>query len=162
MDTPDTLIFATRLVPHRSLTQGHFQALMLVFGLICVACSVPFWLLGAWPVVGFFGLDVVLVYLAFRASFRSARAYEEVRLTAFELRLAKVSARGQAREWHFNPAFVQLEREVHAEFGIQSLALVSRGKRVAVAAFLGADAKAHFAGELSQALHKARRGPVYG
>ena len=161
MDPPDTLIYATRLVPHRSLSAAQFRLLMLLLGTCCAAASLPFVMLGAWPVAGFFGLDVALVYLALRASFRSARAYEEVRLTAFELHLAKVSARGNARDWRFNPSWVRLEQDVHAEFGVQKLALVSHGHRVAVAAFLGADAKARFAGDLAQALNQARRGPAF-
>jgi hypothetical protein len=71
----------------------------------------------------------------FRASYRDARAYEDVRLTPLELSLAKVSARGARDEWRFTPAFVRLEREEHPELGVQRLSLVSRGRRVDVAAF---------------------------
>ena len=161
MDPANDLIYATRLVPHRSMSATQLRLLMVALSCCCVVASLPFILLGAWPVAGFFGLDVALVYLALRAGLRSARAYEEVRLTAFELHLAKVNARGKAREWRFNPAWVRLEQDVHAEFGVQKLALASRGRRVAVAAFLGAEAKARFAGDLTQALHLARRGPVF-
>ena len=50
-----------------------------------VACSfaagLAFWLMGAWPVVGFFGLDILLVQFAFRLNYRAARAAEEISLT---------------------------------------------------------------------------------
>jgi len=88
------------------------------------------------------GIDVAIFYFAFRASFRAARAYEDVEVTFFELMLTKVSAEGERAEWRFNPAFVRLEREEDDEFGTQRLALVSRGKAVEIAAFLGPADKA--------------------
>ena len=151
-------IFARRIHPHRSLSQRNFAVLMLLVASVSAAVSVPFFLLGAWPVVGFFGLDVLLVYVAFRASFRSARAYEDVALTPLELHVAKVTARGQRRDWRFNPHWVRLEREEHEEFGTQKLALVSRGRAVVIAGFLGPDEKAAFATQLGHALGEARRG----
>ncbi|HWG05761.1 MAG TPA: DUF2244 domain-containing protein [Beijerinckiaceae bacterium] len=150
-----------RLRPHRSLSAGNFRLL-----LVCVACAssfvtLPFFLIGAWPIIGFMGLDVLLFYLAFRANFRAARAYEDVTLTAVELQIAKVSARGTRAEWRFNPAWVRLEREEHEAYGICSLALVSRGHRLEIAKFLGPDQKAQFAELFTRALDQARRGPQF-
>ena len=119
-----------------------------------------FILIGAWPVFGFLGLDVLLVYVAFRANFRAARAYEEVKVTASELTLRKVSQRGSVREWTLNPVWVQLDRIVHEEFGIERLFLVSQGRRLSIASFLGPDEKASFARALSNALGEAKRGPT--
>ncbi len=115
--------------------------------------------LGAWPVFGFFGLDVLLVYFAFRANYRSARAYEEVTVTASELTVRKVSHRGGVRQWTLNPLWVRLERIVHEEFGIERLSLVSHGRRLVIAGFLNPDEKASFARALSGALGEARRRP---
>jgi uncharacterized membrane protein len=103
---------------------------------------------------------VLLVYLAFRANFRSARAYEEVTVTASELTVRKVSQRGAVREFTVNPLWVRLDRTVHQEFGIERLFLVSRGRRLPIAAFLGPDEKASFARALAGALSEARRGPT--
>ena len=119
-----------------------------------------FVMLGAWPVFGFFGLDVLLIYAAFRANYRSARAYEEVTVTASELTVRKVSHRGGVREWTLNPLWVRLDRIVHEEFGIERLFLVSRGRRLSIAAFLGPDEKASFAHALGDALGEAKRGPT--
>src|SRR5262249_960826 len=114
----------------------------------------------AWPVFGFFGLDVLLVYWAFRANYRSARAYEVVTVTPCELTLRKVSSRGRIQQWKLNPLWVRMERDEHEEFGIQQLFLVSRGQKVSIAAFLGAQEKKSFAVALSGALAEARRGPT--
>jgi uncharacterized membrane protein len=56
---------------------------------------------------------------------------------------------------------VRLDRKAHAEFGIEKLYLVSKGRHVAIANFLGPDEKASFAKALSAALQAARRGPTY-
>jgi uncharacterized membrane protein len=127
---------------------------------ISFIAGMVFLIAGAWPVFGFFGLDVLLVYWAFRANNRAARAYEEVTVTPSELTVRKVSAHGRIREWTLNPLWVQLQRDEHEEFGIERLFLVSRGKRLAVAAFLGAQEKESFALALSAALGEARRGPT--
>jgi uncharacterized membrane protein len=112
-------------------------------------------------VLGFFGLDVLAIYWAFRINFRSARASEEIRVTASELRLRRVSHRGHVVEFVLNPLWVRLDRKAHAEYGIERLYLVSKGRRVAVANFLGPDEKASFAKALTAALQAARRGPTY-
>jgi uncharacterized membrane protein len=133
---------------------------MLVIGGISFVSGMMFLVIGAWPVFGFFGLDVLLIYSAFRANFRAARAYEEVTVTASELTVRKVSHRGGVREWTLNPVWVRLDRIVHEEFGIERLFLVSRGRRLPIAAFLGPHEKASFARALSTALGEAKRGPT--
>jgi len=153
-------IFAATITPHRSLGSTGFLVLMLCIGGVSFLSGVVFLLLGAWPVFGFLGLDVLLVYWAFRANFRAARAYEEVTVTASELKVRKVSQRGSVREWTLNPVWVQLDRIVHEEFGIERLFLVSRGRRLPIAAFLGPDEKASFARALSAAIGEAKRGPT--
>jgi uncharacterized membrane protein len=159
---PENLrLLSVRLKPHRSLDRRNFRVLMGIFTGASLCSTLPFVFLGAWPVAGFMGIDVAIFYFAFRASFRAARAYEDVEVTFFELLLAKVSAKGERAEWRFNPAFVRLEQEQDDESGVQKLALVSRGEAVEIAAFLGPADKADFATELSRALAKARRGPRF-
>jgi uncharacterized membrane protein len=153
-------ILDVRLSPHRSLQPRAFRRLMAFTFFASAFVSLPFYLMGAWPVIGFLGLDVLLLYLAFRANFRAARLYEHLRLTSLELLFARVSARGGRREWRFNPAWVRFERVDHEEFGTQRLALVSRGRSLEVGGFLGPEQKAEFAARFSQALALARRGPA--
>jgi uncharacterized membrane protein len=156
----DVKIFSAVITPHRSLGPTGFLIFMLCLGALSFISGVAFVLMGAWPVCGFFGLDVLLVYVAFRASYRSARAYEEVTVTASELTLRKVSPRGGVREFTLNPLWVRLDRIVHEEFGIERLFLVSQGRRLPIAGCLGPDEKASFARALAGALGEARRGPT--
>ncbi len=156
----DPEIFSAIITPHRSLSPRGFLIFMLCLGGLSFVSGMAFVLMGAWPVCGFFGLDVLLVYLAFRANYRSARAYEEVTVTASELTVRKVNHRGAVREWTLNPVWVKLDRIVHEEFGIERLFLVSHGRRLPIAAFLGPNEKESFALALSSALGEAKRGPT--
>jgi uncharacterized membrane protein len=153
-------IFSAVLTPHRSLSPTGFLIFMLVLGGVSFVSGLSFLLAGAWPVFGFFGLDVLLVYWAFRANYRSAKAYETVTVTPSELTLRKVSHHGRISEWTLNPLWVRLDRDVHEEFGIERLFLVSHGRRLPIAGFLGPDEKESFALALSAALGQARRGPT--
>jgi uncharacterized membrane protein len=157
----DAAIFERRLRPHRSLDGRGFRALLMAFCACGFFSSLPFVVLGAWPVAGFMGLDVLLLYVAFRANFGAARAYEDIRVTALEVRVDKTSARGALRRFLFNPLFTRLEQEEIEEFGVTRLDLVARGRRCEVAAFLGPEAKGALAGELRAALLTARRGPDF-
>jgi len=153
-------IFSAVITPHRSLSSTGFLVFMLCIGGLSFVAGIMFLLVGAWPVFGFLGLDVLLVYWAFRVNFRAARAYEEVTVTASELTVRKVSHRGSVREWTLNPVWVKIDRIVHDEFGIERLFLVSHGRRLSIASFLGPEEKASFAEALSTALGEARRGPT--
>jgi uncharacterized membrane protein len=112
-------------------------------------------------VFGFFGLDALLIYWAFKVNFRRGNATEEILVTPSELRIRRVSHRGHVAEWVLNPLWVQLDQKTHAEFGIERLYLVSRGRRVSIASFLGPDEKASFAKALMAALQAAKRGLTY-
>jgi uncharacterized membrane protein len=153
-------LFSAIITPHRSLSARGFVAVMGVIGGMSFAGGMFFYLLGAWPVVGFLGLDVALVYWAFRANYRAAAAFEEVTVTPSELRLRKVSHRGKVAEGKLNAVWTQLDREEHDEFGLLKLFLVSRGRRLSVAGFRSPKEKESFATGLSAALGEARRGPT--
>ena len=156
----DAPLFSARLSPHRSMSHGGFLALMGFLTVVSFAAGVAFLMMGAWPVFGFFGLDVLIVYWAFKQNFRSARATEDIVVTPYEIRVRRVSHRGHAMEWTLNPMWVQLERKEDDEFGIEKLYLVSRGRRLSIASFLGPDEKESFSKALLEALQAAKRGPT--
>jgi len=160
-DAPQPELFSALLTPHRSLNRNGFLVLMLFVCAISFAAGMVFLLMGAWPVFGFFGLDALAIWWAFRINFRSARASEEITMTASELRVRRTSHRGHVVEWVLNPLWVRLDQKTDPEFGIERLYLVSRGRLVSIGSFLGPDEKASFAKALTVALIAARRGPTY-
>lgn len=151
-------VFAALITPHRSLGRRAFRLLMACVCLACLFSSIPFVLAGAWPIAGYFAATALAVYVAFRVNFRRARSFEQVVLTRIELLLRKVTWRGEAREWHFNPLWTRLERETDEDFGVQRLALVSRGQQVTVGSDLSAGEKETLGEALGQALAQVKRG----
>src|SRR6202051_3473502 len=127
---PQPELFSALLTPHRSLSRTGFLVLMGFVSVVSFAAGFTFLLMGAWPVLGFFGLDVLAIYWAFRINFRRAKASEQILVTPSELRLRRVSHRCHVVEFTFNPLWVQIDRKPHAEFGVEKLYLVSKGRRV--------------------------------
>jgi len=160
-DDGEPKLFIARLQPHRALSRKGFLVFMACLSVISFGTGMVFLRMGAWPVFGFFGLDVLAIYIAFRIYQRRAQAIEEITVTPSEIRVRRISPRGDTVEWAFNPLWVQVDRVEHAEFGIEQLFLVSRGRRVSIARFLGADEKASFLSALQEALQAAKRGPSY-
>jgi uncharacterized membrane protein len=154
-------LFSARVTPHRSLNRTGFTLLMGFIGIVSFVAGLAFCLMGAWPVLGFFGLDVLVIYWAFRLNFRSASASEDIVLTPSELRVRRVSHRGHVVEWTLNPLWVQLEKTGDPEFGIERLYLISRGRRLSIGYFLGPEEKESFSKALLAALQTAKRGITY-
>lgn len=151
-------LFSALITPHRSLGPEGFRIMMALACGAAALVAMRFIALGFWPVTGFLGLDIVALYVAFKVSYRRARAFEEVRLTPFELVFRRVSHRGEAREWRLNPLWTRLVRETHEEFGLQRLALVSRGERIVIGRELSPGERAHLADEFGRALTRVKRG----
>ena len=149
------VFFDAVLYPHRSLPPHGFMLLMLVLSVVSFAAGVSFVLLGAWPIVGYFGLDVLLVYLAFRASYRSARMHEWVRLTEETLTVERVSQYGERRRWQFQPFWLRVVLEEHEE--TNRLVLSSHGRELVVGGFLAPAERRNLAAALKEALGRWRR-----
>jgi uncharacterized membrane protein len=152
----DDVIFSATLVPHRSLHRRGF--LMLIGGFVALWLAFGFcmWEVGAWPVLGFGGLDVLAIFIAFRLSYRSARAYEEVKVSRTAIVVRKVMANGRAQEFSFNPQWVRLEVEEIEDEGMVRVALRARDRRVAVGVFLNPADRRSFARAFGAALSAAR------
>lgn len=142
--------------PHRSLGPAGFLVLM---GVLC-ACSfiigLVFVLSGAWPVIGFLGLDVLVVYVAFRLNYRAARAYETVRLTPAELEITQVDARGKGRRVTFQPYWLAVDMDDPPRRDSR-LTLRSHGRRLEIGRFLTPREKLDLARTLRRALDEARQ-----
>jgi uncharacterized membrane protein len=154
-------VFDATITPHRSLGQDGFRIVMTLVCLTSVAASIPFMVLGAWPVAGFFGLDIIAIFIAFKVNFNAARAFERIIVTPLEVLLRKVSHHGREKIWRSNPAWTKLERDDDEDYGLLELSLVSRGQRTVVASALSPQEREGFAQALGSALAKARRGPDF-
>ncbi|MGB3038332.1 MAG: DUF2244 domain-containing protein [Methyloceanibacter sp.] len=143
--------FAAILTPHRSLGPKGFAVLMGAVCIVSFSTGLLFYLIGAWPVVGFMGLDVALIYIAFKLNYRAARLYETVDLTQTALTVTRVQPSGKAQVWSFNPYWVRLNLEDRTGRSSE-LSIASHGKRLVFATFLTDPEREDFAQALSTAL----------
>ena len=153
-------MFSAVLRPYRSLSSRGFAILMGAIFACTTAIGLAFWLMGAWPVVGFCGLDLLLIQFAFRMNYRAARAAEEIELTRHRLSVRRISPSGIATETGFNPYWARLEVDRHPEIGVTRVSIASHGDRLDVARFLGPREREGFAMELGAALARARALPA--
>lgn len=151
-------VFAAVIRPHRSLGRNGFRVMMILVAAVIAVMAARFVALGFWPVSGFLGLDLLALYVAFRVNYRRGRSFEEVLLTPVQLLVRRVTHRGEAREWRLNPLWTRLHREADEEFGLQRLAVVSRGERITIAGELSPPEREHFAEEFGDALARVKRG----
>jgi uncharacterized membrane protein len=149
--------FHAVLVPHRSLSPRGFVILMSFIGAVSFVAGVAFLMMGAWPVFGFFGLDVALIYIAFKLNYRSARQTETVDLTPDILTVTRVLPSGKSQVLSFNPYWVRL-RLVERFEGRSDLKLMLHGRDVLLGRFLSDDERRSFAAAFSDALLMARGG----
>jgi uncharacterized membrane protein len=151
-------LFRATITPNLSLGRTGVRVVLGLFLAANAAIAAVFWLRGAWPIVPFLGLDVVLVAGAFAICRRRARAFEEVRLTPRELLVRRV-APGRATEEHrFDPYWVRLTRETREEEGLVRLRLASHGRSLTIAQALSPPERASFARALEGAMERLRRG----
>ncbi|HEY0836303.1 MAG TPA: DUF2244 domain-containing protein [Azospirillum sp.] len=155
---PRRVFFDAILHPHRSLGRTGFRVLMGAVVLVSLGVGAAFWAIGAWPVTGFFGLDVVVLYWAFRANYRSARLYERVRLTDADLTVRRVAWKKPERVWTFQPTWLRVSMDDPPRHESQ-VRLSSHGQSVTVGAFLSPDERLEFARALNGALAAWRRAP---
>ncbi|MEL7050051.1 MAG: DUF2244 domain-containing protein [Pseudomonadota bacterium] len=147
--------FRAVLTPHRSLSNRGFLILMTFVSVVCLGVGLFFLALGAWPIMGFMGLDILLVYWAFRVNYRSGRGYETVEVTPQQLTLTRVAPSGKEVEFNFNPYWVRVLLSEWPD-GRTVLRLASHGEELVFGAFLTDDERKDFAEALRSALVEAR------
>lgn len=144
------------LHPHRSLPPSGFLIMMSLISLVSFIVGMVFFLLGAWPVFGFFGLDVALIYWAFKRNYRDGLQYETVHLTPDLLTLTHVDPSGKSQEFEFNPYWARVSCTVDRPDGRTSLWLSAQGKAVRFGKFLTDEERRNFANALTGALVATR------
>ncbi|GEP11900.1 DUF2244 domain-containing protein [Methylobacterium gnaphalii] len=157
-DAVDRPIYAAVIRPHQSLSQDGFRLVMAACCVVSLVTSIACLTKGFWPVAGFFGLDMLALYVALKVSFRRAHSFEEVAISPIEVLLRRVSHRGERHEWRFNPLWTRLTRVEDEEYGLRSLTFVSRHEHVAVARDASPSEREAVAQGLSRALAQAKKG----
>jgi uncharacterized membrane protein len=147
--------FRAVLTAHRSLPRTGF---LVVMGLLCVinfVVGVGFFILGAWPVLIFCGLDVLIIYIAFKLNYRSGRRFETVELTPELLTVTRIEPSGRRASYEFNPYWVRVDLTEHHD-GRTELVLAHHEQHLSFGRFMNDDERRDFAIALRAALVRAR------
>lgn len=154
-----SILFEAEIKPHRSLSTRGLAILASALGLTSFGVTLFFYSLGAWPVAGFNGAEVLLVLLLIRAHVQGARARELLVLSESGFHIHRTDARGRIRERFLPSAWARIDLEERPG-RVPALYLASHGRRIEVASDLGEAQKLDLAEALRQALHAARN-PVF-
>ncbi|WP_425068642.1 DUF2244 domain-containing protein [Reyranella sp.] len=142
--------FATSLTPHRSLSAEGFRFVMLGAIAANLVIGLPLFIMGAWPVFGFMGLDVFLLWWLFKRSYFDARRSETLLLTDRELVVVRVAPDGEREELRLDAYWLKVEATE------ERLVVTSRGNRAVIGRFLGPDERLRVADQLKAAIAEMR------
>jgi len=147
------------LYPNPPLGRHGTLVLMAIVLVVGAVLGAAFATLGAWPVSGFFGLDVLLVGWAFARTRRFARRAEIIRLDSRGLVVRRLASDGTAESEHrLEPFWARVvvdERRRHDP----RVYLRTHGRSVPLGAFLSPAERREVARELEEALASWRASP---
>lgn len=150
-DAEGPLFMDAVLTPHRSWSAGAFKWMLIAVIGVNAAVAAFFVAQGAFPVAGFLGLDVLALWLAFRANYRAGRCAERVQVGGEEVRLTRRDAKGREDQWRASLLFARVSRD-------QSGVIIRAGRgAMRVASFLSPPERKDFAAALDEALWRARK-----
>ena len=128
---------------------------MAVVTLLCVSVGLAFFSLGAWPIPGFLGLDILIVYLAFRASYKRGRGFEHLTLDKTALRVRRMSWKGEERSWALEPHWLNVHLPEPVDHN-SSLTLSSKDHKLTIGSFLPPHERLEIANAIRDAIHRRR------
>ena len=151
--------FEAVIIPHRSLTRVGLRWLLGFICLLSTLISLGLWYVGAWPVIGFNGVEIALAVVLLRRNARASRASEMLLLSDEGLRVVRTDMAGRRVERRLQSAWLRAELEERAG-RVPALWLSDRGGRMEVGAELGEAEKRDLAAALAAALHR-HRNPMF-
>lgn len=157
---PDGALFMDAvLAPNRSLPNPGFFILMAVLCGVSFAAGIVYWRMGAWPVPFFFGVDVLLVWLAFKISYRDGQRREIIRVSRDRILVHRKHPNGAVRHFVLPTGWTRVT--VHKP-GLHDAAveLVASGKRLIVGAFLSPAERPDLGQAIERAILQARAVPA--
>ena len=147
--------------PHRSLSKRGFVIVMAALGSLAFFIGLGFFLLGAWPVIGFLGLEVLVVWGAFKLNYRAAKQRQKLTATERELIVENVAPSGETDIIRMSADWLRVEvtpkepPEMSSRYR-QRVYVTSHGKRTEIGGFLHPVETSGLAAEISTMLERAR------
>ncbi len=153
--TPQKIYMDASLTPNRSLSPRAFTIVMAIVAGMSFVAGLMFVSMGAFPVIGFFGLDALLIYLAFRWSFRSLRQETKIRVTADAVDLAHFENGKQVKTACIPTIFARVRLEL-PERRPSELQLAYQQQAWIIGRFLTPGERKTFKSALEDAIRRAK------
>ena len=148
--------FIAELTPHRSLGRSGFIFLMGFVAVTCFISGMMFLAMGAWPVMAFMLLDILLVWLAFKLNYRAGRVRERVSIARDRLVVQFIDPKGRMCEHILNPLWTRFEVDRHDEIGITEMRLRNKKDILHIGGFLNPIDRESFALAFAGALNRVK------
>lgn len=102
-DMQDIVDWRLVIEPHDPLGARGRRMLFWCLASVSLVIGLAFYLSGAWPVVGFMGLELLVLWLAFRTFVNQQRHVEILELTNNQLIVTKIDHQGRERQIKLDP-----------------------------------------------------------
>ena len=147
--------------PYRSLTPRGFALVMVALGTLAFCIGLGFFLMGAWPVIGFLGLELLVVWFAFKMNYRAARRRQHLTATSRQLTIENVSPAGDSQTTEVPTAWAQVELTPRDEPEMRSrqrqkIVVRSHGRTTEIGGFLHPAETPKLAREVKRMISRAR------
>jgi uncharacterized membrane protein len=143
------------ITPNRSLSPRGFRAVMILFGVLAAIPGLMMFAIGAWPAPFFLGADILLVYLAMKASFRAGERRERVRVSAETVEVVE-EWRDEVRQvWRSPTAFTSVDLEALGEHQMRVRLRLS-GRRRSIGKALSPPEREALGAAVREAIRRAR------
>ena len=106
-------------------------------------CLASFW---------FFGLDVLMLYYAFKINYKSGEIFENVKLLDKSFEITRVFPSGKKQTWDLEPYWAKVE--ITGLRNNKNLVIKSKEKMVLVGSFLNINDKKRLLKKIEEALDK--------
>ena len=146
-------LYEISLYPYRSLNKTGFFILMFSLGFVSFVAGIIFMIKGAWPVFGFFGLDILLVYIFFKINFRSGKKKEILILTKNQLIIEFYNSKKISKTYYLDAHWLQI-RLSKLKNEMSKLKISSKNKSIIIGSFLRYQEKIDVVKSLKKALKK--------
>ncbi len=151
-------VITIRLWPYRSLSLQGFRMVMGALTLAIFTLGLGFFLLGAWPVIGFLGAEIGLVWFAFRFNYRAGQLVEEITISPASVTITRTDWRGRQKKYVLNSAWIKAEL-IPKQARCRKLFLRQHSHRLEIGAFLPPTEKPSLESALNDAFTRVRLSP---
>ena len=146
------------LSPSVAIKLSAVRWILSLFGCVCVLVGVTFALIGAQPVLGFMGIEIVLLFAVYQFCVRNSRMAEQIILSGQSLLFRRIDRYGNISITNLEPLWLRIE--IGGAKGVfRHIVLASKGRTYNVGVFLTPEEKVVLLNTLQRALMKLRTEP---